>query len=166
MTEDNASTTALDMCQGWETYQERLIDAIAPLTTEQLAYRTAVHLRTASENCRHIIGGRARWCHFVLGLDDPALAGLARWDAKDMPERSAQELAEGLRASWAALRDALASWTVADLAHTIPNTDCWPGRPEVFTRQWVVWHLIEHDIHHGGEISQILGAHGLPGIDI
>jgi uncharacterized damage-inducible protein DinB len=25
----------------------------------------------------------------------------------------------------------------------------------------VIWHLMEHDLHHGGEISQILGSHGV-----
>jgi uncharacterized damage-inducible protein DinB len=29
----------------------------------------------------------------------------------------------------------------------------------------VVWHVMEHDIHHGGEISQILGSNGLSGFD-
>jgi uncharacterized damage-inducible protein DinB len=29
----------------------------------------------------------------------------------------------------------------------------------------VVWHLIEHDLHHGGEISQILGTNGIPSLD-
>ena len=28
------------------------------------------------------------------------------------------------------------------------------------TRAWIVWHLIEHDLHHGGEISQSLGMIG------
>jgi uncharacterized damage-inducible protein DinB len=27
-----------------------------------------------------------------------------------------------------------------------------------------LWHLIEHDVHHGGEISQILGSHGIPAL--
>ena len=35
------------------------------------------------------------------------------------------------------------------------------GQVETFTRAWVVWHLIEHDLHHGGEISQILGTNGI-----
>jgi uncharacterized damage-inducible protein DinB len=30
----------------------------------------------------------------------------------------------------------------------------------------VVWHLIEHDLHHGGEISQILGSHGVSALDL
>ncbi len=33
-------------------------------------------------------------------------------------------------------------------------------------RGWVVWHVMEHDVHHGGEISQILGSHGLSGLDL
>jgi uncharacterized damage-inducible protein DinB len=28
-----------------------------------------------------------------------------------------------------------------------------------------VWHVLEHDVHHGGAISQILGSNGLPGLD-
>jgi uncharacterized damage-inducible protein DinB len=37
---------------------------------------------------------------------------------------------------------------------------------QTFTRQWVVWHLVEHDLHHGGEVSLILGSHGLTGLDL
>jgi uncharacterized damage-inducible protein DinB len=30
----------------------------------------------------------------------------------------------------------------------------------------VVWHLIEHDLHHGGELSLTLGMHGVAAPDI
>jgi uncharacterized damage-inducible protein DinB len=152
--------------QGWENYQELLIKALAPLTSEQLAYRPAPHLRSIGENVRHIIGARARWCHQVLELGDEAFAALGRWDRRDAPERSAAELVSGLRDSWQVLSDALRGWTPADLDYTIPNTDREPGEPEMFTRQWVIWHLIEHDLHHGGEISQLLGIHGLAAPDL
>jgi uncharacterized damage-inducible protein DinB len=26
---------------------------------------------------------------------------------------------------------------------------------------WVVWHVLEHDLHHGGEITRMLDLHGL-----
>jgi uncharacterized damage-inducible protein DinB len=29
------------------------------------------------------------------------------------------------------------------------------------SRAWVVWHVMEHDLHHGGELSLTLGLHGL-----
>jgi len=32
--------------------------------------------------------------------------------------------------------------------------------------QWIIWHMIEHDIHHGSEISTILGVHGLPVVEM
>lgn len=147
-------------------HQELLIKAIAPVTPEQLAYRPAPQLRSIGENARHMIGARARWCHQGLGLGDQEFAALGRWDRRDMPERSAAELVSGLRDSWQVLSAALRGWTPADLDYAIPNTDREPGEPEVFTRQWIIWHLIEHDLHHGGEISQLLGIHGLTGIDI
>jgi len=102
----------------------------------------------------------------VLALGDEALADLGRWDRRDMPERSAAELVSGLRESWIVLRGALQGWTPADLAYATPNTDREPGEPEEFTRRWVIWHLIEHDLHHGGEISQTLGMHGLAAPDL
>ena len=46
----------------------------------------------------------------------------------------------------------------------------WPGEddtePEIITRQWVIWHLMEHDLHHGGEISITLTAHGVQGLEL
>jgi hypothetical protein len=34
------------------------------------------------------------------------------------------------------------------------------------TRAWVIWHLIEHEGHHGGAISLILGSNGPPVLDV
>jgi uncharacterized damage-inducible protein DinB len=28
-------------------------------------------------------------------------------------------------------------------------------------RGWIIWHLIEHDLHHGGELFYTLGSHGI-----
>ena len=166
MNQETQPTSALAFYEGWEAYQNLLIQAIAPLTAEQLAWQAAPHLRSIQENCLHIIGARARWCQFVLGIDDEALTTLGEWDDKGMPERSAAELGSGLQQSWHVLRDALQSWSPADLAVTHPNTDPLAGEPAVYTRQWVIWHLIEHDLNHGGEISLILGMHGLEGLGL
>jgi uncharacterized damage-inducible protein DinB len=164
MTDQTAGV--LTFYQGWENYQELLIKALAPLTQEQLALRPVPHLRSISDNARHIIGARVRWCHLALELGDETFAAMGAWDRRDMPERDAAELVSGLRDSWVVLRDALKVWTPADLAYTIPNTDPSPDEPEEFTRQWIIWHLIEHDLHHGGEISQTLGMHHLAAPDL
>jgi len=31
---------------------------------------------------------------------------------------------------------------------------------------WIVWHVIEHEIHHRGELSLILGMLGREGLDV
>jgi uncharacterized damage-inducible protein DinB len=38
--------------------------------------------------------------------------------------------------------------------------------PSLITRQWVIWHLIEHDLHHGGEISLTMGMYRLKAPDL
>lgn len=35
-----------------------------------------------------------------------------------------------------------------------------------FTLTWIIWHVIEHEIHHRGEIFLMLGLLGLQGPDI
>ena len=62
------------------------------------------------------------------------------------------------------IREAVNRWTPDQFAE--PITREWHGQMETFTRQWVIWHLIEHDLHHGGEISLTLGTHGLQAPDL
>jgi hypothetical protein len=63
------------------------------------------------------------------------------------------------------IQHALERWTIADLAEMFHEIDE-HGEEETFTHQWVIWHLMEHDVHHRGEISFILGMHGLTTIDL
>jgi uncharacterized damage-inducible protein DinB len=58
------------------------------------------------------------------------------------------------------MADCLARWNPDEMRHTFP--DDLDGKPVDVSRAWVVWHVMEHDLHHGGELSLILGMHGLP----
>ena len=90
--------------------------------------------------------------------------GFGRWDRRGAKTRSAEELISGLEATWIGMHDAIARWTPEDWEKAWPGED--DSEPEVITRQWVIWHLIEHDLHHGGEISITLGAHGVPALEL
>ena len=151
---------------GWEGYQQRMVQALAPLSSEQLARSAAPHLRSVGLIARHVVGARARWLRHVLGEGGDELETLGTWDDDDQPQRSAAELVEGFGRTWDVIAAALARWRVPDLEVSFPNTDPDPGDPGAFSRQWVIWHLIEHDLHHGGEISLVLGMHGLAGIEM
>jgi len=156
--------------QGWDIYQQHLVTAIAPLSPEQLTLRAAPQVRSLGEQVAHIIAVRARWLSLDLhegGTELDSLTGWDGWSAQPggdaPPVRNAAELVSGLETTWQVLQEALHRWTVADLGEIFPPT--FPGE-DSFTRQFVLWHLIEHDLHHGGELSFVLGIHGLTGITI
>ena len=156
MAEDTSTLSVF--YQGWHDYQKLLIKALAPLSSEQLTLRAAPGLRSIGGIVLHIIGARARWFHDLMEVGDKEFASMGEWDRRDAPTRDAAELVYGLETTWRVMQEALANWTPQDMQYSYIGE---PGDPETFTRQWVIWHLIEHDLHHGGEVSLTLGIHGL-----
>lgn len=162
MPEDNIMLDTI--YKNWEKYQNGLIEALSPLTSEQLALRAAPNLRSVGELATHMVGGRARWIYQALQEGSDSADPIAEWDRDDKPIRTADELVGALRTTWAALHEALARWTPEDLATPLQRE--YHGEQVTIYRPYVVWHLIEHDIHHGGEIGYSLGMHGLAAPDI
>jgi uncharacterized damage-inducible protein DinB len=154
------SSTLTTFYTSWKDYQDRLKQALAPLTAEQLALRAAPNLRSVGENAAHIIGCRAGWFTQFLREDaDADIKATESWDEPGAPARTAAELVQGLDRTWQLMADCIARWSPADMQQTFP--DDWDGKHVELSRAWVVWHVLEHDLHHGGEISLTLGMHGL-----
>jgi len=162
MADNNISLASL--YKGWDVYQEQLVKAISPLAAEQLTLRAAPNLRSVGMIAAHIVGARVRWFHRLMGEGSVDIHLLGTWDRPDASIRSATELVEGLEESWQLIQNSLAHWTLADLDQIFEGT--YSGEEYSFTRQWIIWHVIEHDLHHGGEISLTLGAHGLVGLNL
>jgi len=150
--------------EGWQAYQEHLIKAIAPLTPEQLALQLSPNLRPVGTVAAHIIAARGWWFRYVMREGPAEIEPMVNWDEAGEPPRTAPELVAGLEATWAIIEAGLMRWTAADMAEKFDR----PGddNSRSYTRQWIIWHLLEHDLHHGGELSFALGAHGLPAIDL
>ena len=71
------------------------------------------------------------------------------------------ELLRWLEASWQMIETTLTTWTVADLTQTYRHIR--GGKMYVVSRQWTIWRILSHDLHHGGQLAIFLG---LQGIDI
>ena len=154
--------------QGWATYQKNLAKIIAPLSPEQLAAPTAPNHWTVGMVAQHIIANRVWWFQIWMGEGNPELAPIAHWDPADDVEQApldAPALVAGLDATWQMIADALARWTAADLGEVFPLPAALREDERQFfsptSRQWIIWHVLEHEIHHGGELSLALGAQGL-----
>ena len=153
--------------KGWDVYQRLLVTAIAPLSPEQLALRAAPHLRSIGMLATHIIATRVGWFHFLMGEGSASLASMAQWDEPEEPLRPAAELVAALEVTWQMIQTALQHLTIADLDEIFHDTDeNGEEEEEALTRQWIIWHVLEHDLHHGGELSFSLGMHGLTGLDL
>lgn len=145
--------------ENWRGYQEKLRDCIAPLTNAQLMLQPAAHMWPLGQIVQHIISARAGWFSGTLQDDDEVMNECMLWGQRDSPTRSAMELVRGLDATWAFIEARLQRWTSVDYAKTFPDEA--DGQVYEVSRSWVVYHVLEHDLHHGGEISLILGMYGL-----
>lgn len=139
----------------WLDYQEALKRAIAPLTAEQLQRRLLPGLRTPGEIAEHIVFGRALHLYRTLGEGAVELTPLIQWEDADDPPHSAAEILNGLDLTWRFITDCLLRGASTD---TIPEE-------EVLIVQ-TIWGLLDHDLPHAGELSLLLGADGLPGVEI
>jgi uncharacterized damage-inducible protein DinB len=146
--------------ESWRGYGEKLRDCIAPLTNDQLQLQPAAHMWPLEQIVQHIISVRAGWFSYTLQEDDGAMKEYTTWGQRESAARSAAELARGLDETWAFIEARLQRWTPADCAVTFPDED---GNGQIWqvSRSWVIYHVMEHDLHHGGEVSLILGMNGL-----
>jgi uncharacterized damage-inducible protein DinB len=159
--------------RGWADHQARLLDVIRPLTDEQMQLRPSPDHWAIWQLAANMAGGRAYWFHDVLGEGDPAVRdrfrvaattvpGLpledAGWEDDEDHPRTAADLVNAFQVTWAMVDDCLRRWTEEDLevAFPRPRQD---GR--TYTRAWVIWNLVEHELHHSTEIALILRGHGL-----
>ncbi len=150
--------------ENWATYNAKLRAAVAPLTAEQLTAHPAPHLWPLGQIVQHIISVRAGWFSGTLQDEDAAMSAYMEWGQRESPWRDGAELARGLDETWAFIESRLRRWSPEECAQTFP--DEWDGQTWDVSRSWVIYHVLEHDLHHGGEASLILGMNGLATVDI
>jgi uncharacterized damage-inducible protein DinB len=156
---------------GWGRYQRGLVNILAPLSDAQLALPVPAHRWTIGRVAQHMVADRVWWFQLWMGQGGPDLAAILDWDAAEPAQqtaRSSAELVAGLESTWQMIHAALEQWTPADLTRVVqPPAALSEEERNAFgprSLEWMLWHVFEHEIHHGGELSVALGQQGLPGI--
>jgi uncharacterized damage-inducible protein DinB len=165
-----------DIYEGWNGYHQSIVNAVKPLTPEQLHWRPAENFNSIGELVRHISLGRLTW---LMRMGAPGSAELAKriseWEQDSdgnshivetsiaITEQPA-ELVYWLNLTWQIIENSLASWTVADLFQTYKHR--WDGQVYEVSRQWTLWRVMSHDLHHGGELSLMLGLQGIEAFEL
>lgn len=151
--------------QGWHAYQNTLIEALKPLKAEQLSLRPSPEQLSVGEIAAHIVQSRAAWFFFIMQEGGEEFETVGRWKVRGEISAKKEEIITGLEFTWERMQEIIAGWTPEHWQRTWPDKDD-DNTPDILTPQWILWHLIEHDLHHGGEISIILGAHDLDGLKL
>ncbi len=161
---------------GWNGYNQSLVHAVEPLTAQQLSWRPKENLHSVGELVRHIGLGRLTW---LLRMGAPgsmqAATQISDWVVDGDGNRNIveellaiseqpAELIRWLDITWEIIENILTAWSVADLKQTYAHR--WNGDTYAVSRQWTVWRVMSHDIHHGGELSLMLGMQGIEAFDL
>jgi uncharacterized damage-inducible protein DinB len=153
----------------WPRYNRRLREVIGAMTTEHLSTRAAPDLWPIWAVVGHTAAARVYWLCEVVG--EPGAdatpfvdVGSGGWeDDLDRP-RSAAELVHALDSTFAVVEGCLDRWSPAVLAEPVRRE--YAGSIQVHTRGSILQRLFSHDAYHCGELSQTLGIHDLPQIDL
>lgn len=161
---------------GWDGYNQSMVNAISPLTPPQLRWRPTENHHSVGELVRHISLGRITW---FVRMDAPGSQEISEqisdWeldgdgnryiveDKIDIAEHPA-ELVRWLEMTWQMIALTLSTWKISDLFQTYRHV--WNGDAYTVSRQWTIWRILSHDIHHGGELSLMLGIQGIEAFEL
>jgi uncharacterized damage-inducible protein DinB len=123
------------------------------------------------ETVRHICIGRTIWFYRMAAPGSSEVAAAIEvWETESDGSRNivetaleittdAASLVQWLQSTWGMIETTLRTWSVADLATIWYET--WDGRDWAISRQWTLFRVLAHDIHHGGELALMLGIQGI-----
>jgi uncharacterized damage-inducible protein DinB len=141
----------------WETVRRGLIDVIDRFREAELDYSPFAGSRRAGDIMLHIADAEDGWFRYVVTRD------LDEWPSQytleNYPDRDA--IKEVLGEVHGRTDQYLDSLSTSDLDNDVetPWGDLVPLRS-------IIWHVLEHEIHHRGELSILIGLLGREGLEV
>lgn len=132
-----------------------LMEIVAELTPEDLPRRAGPNGRTVAELLFHIAATERFWVEFVAeGLPLPEVITQGHRIMKSIPR-----LVEALEAARAHTKGFVDGLVPDDLMaeRTVEPPPGEEGPDRTVTVGWILWHIVEHEIYHRGQIISALG---------
>jgi len=147
---------AAELFSHWGTVRRGLLRALEEVSDEQLGFVPREGLWSLGTVARHIAEAEEGWFrHIVTG----EWANWPEFEDKDYP--TVDSIKQVLTSVHQRTERYLATIDVADLERIIHT----PWDEDIPLR-WIVWHVLEHEIHHRGEIYLMLGLMGMKAPDV
>jgi len=144
-----------DIFSHWKGVRKELISTIEVFDEADLEYVAFEGDRKAGDIMLHIADAEDGWLRYCVTKEIevwPDTYNLANY-------RDKQSIIKLLAEVHARTSDYISNLSESDLGVSI--TAPWGDE---FSTLWILWHIIEHEIHHRGELSLILGLLGREGV--
>jgi len=139
----------------WEQIRTDLLAGLELFSDEQLAFRPALkYQRSVGDIARHIASAEDYWFQQVVSGRPRA-----RFTEEQYP--TVQTIKAALTDVHQKTLTFLNTLTIADLERKFVT----PSGNE-YGLYWIIWHVIDHECHHRGELYLCLGLLGIDGPDL
>lgn len=136
--------------------RKELLDILDAFDETELEYTPYPGSWSVGKIFLHIAETEDYWIHYLARKE---LTENPHYELKDFPSLTAVRMK--LRISEERTQTFLETLTEADLDWRFKTS-----RGESLTLISILWHVLEHELHHRGELSLILGMLGRKGLDV
>jgi len=154
----------------WPDYNQRFRDIVAGLTDEQLTLKPTPERWPIWATIGHTACQRVFWlCDFAgeAGAETTRFTN-AGYDCPGDDDLenvlNAEQLAEALDSTFRIIDGCLDRWTLESLDEVLRQPE-W-DESWVHTRGAVIQRVFSHDVYHVADLNGVLGAAGLPQVDL
>jgi uncharacterized damage-inducible protein DinB len=139
----------------WKEVRNGLLTAIEKLTDTQLNFSPREGLWSLRETVVHIAGTEDGWLRCYTAN---------RWH-ENPPQAADYPTIASLKALLAKQHSITETQFAENAEATLAQVCSLPWGAQV-TMGWAVWHVLEHEIHHRGEVYLMLGLMGMEAPDV
>lgn len=141
----------------WKQVRGDLLSTIDKFEDEELSFAPFESSWPAGQIMLHIGDAEDGWFRRVVSRE------IDEWPDHDL---DLYPTTEAIKAKLSEIHDRteklLDSLELDDLDRVIQS----PWSEHRFSLGWIIWHVLEHEIHHRAELSLILGLLGREGLDV
>jgi uncharacterized damage-inducible protein DinB len=141
----------------WKLVRRGLLDVLGMFQEKELYFKPYEGVWTVGEILLHIADAEQGWFRYAVTRE------FEKWPSGHTLDNYATF------ASIKVLLTEVHDWTEAYISGLNPEdyqrVISLPWDEEIHLG-WIIWHVLEHEIHHRGELSLILGLLGREGLDV
>ena len=146
-----------DVFSHWEGVRRDLVSTIEAFDEDELEYVPFEGCRKVGDIMLHIADAEDGWLRFCVKKELEAWPNF--YNLTNYPDK--QSIIHVLAEVHSRTNEYLSN--LGELGFEVSITAPWG---DDFSLLWIFWHIIEHEIHHRGELSLILGYLGGEGLDV